>query len=114
MRIRIHSLSVNIRPHPSSSSFDGKLDLAQPISFYCLELSEKWLLVAPNIDVVILVGCCSPSSRVDNLYKILSTPGTIKPFWDYADIVFGYYVDSITECRKSNSVWDVYGTWLER
>ena len=47
----------------ASSSFEGKLDLAQSISFYCLELCEKQLLQAPNVDVV--VGCLS---RVDNLY----------------------------------------------
>ena len=70
-----------------------------------------------NADVVILDSCCSPSLRVDNLYKILSTPGTTKTFHqDYADTVLGsYYVDPITECQKSwQCLGCAYGTWLER
>ena len=87
-----------IRPHPINIIW-RKIRSSITNLFYCLELCEKQLLQAPNADVVILDSCCSFSSRVDNLYNILSTPGTTKSFWD---TVYGsYYVDSITECRKS-------------
>ena len=41
------------------------------MSFYCLELSEKQLLQAPNADALILNGCFScASSKVDDIITL--------------------------------------------
>jgi len=73
---------MKIRPYPT---------LSQPVSFYCLELSEKQLLQVPNADAVILDSCCScASSRIDNIsyYQLLASSWNNKGF---ADTVFGSY-----------------------
>jgi len=58
--------------------------LVQPNFFYCLELSKKQLIQAPNADAV----------KFLMIVVHVLLPGTARTFQDYADTVFvSYYVD---------------------
>ena len=81
------------------------------MSFYCLELSEKQLLQAPNDDAVILNGCFScASSKVDDIITLISSSWSNKTFQDCTDTVFGSYYE-LTQLQKTervNNVWDLH------
>ena len=67
---------------------------------HCLELCEKQLLQAPNVDAIILDG----AAAVHMLH-----PGTARTFQDYADTVFGSYI--LSQLQNANRVdiaLDVY------
>jgi len=65
-----------------------------------LELCEKQLLQAPNVDAIILDG----AAVVHMLH-----PGMARTFQDYADTVFDSYI--LSQLQNANGVdivWDVY------
>ena len=72
------------------------------------------MLQAPNADVVILDGCCScASSRVDNIYTILSTLGFILEQQKLFEIMQTLYLVHIMliqlqDAEGVNSAWDVH------
>ena len=78
----VHSLSMKIRPHPIIIIW-RKIRSSTTNLFYCLELTEKQLLQAFNVNAVILDGCClHASSRVDNVryYQLLASSRSNKNF----------------------------------
>ena len=86
---------------PPSLSLGGKIrPSAKSDLLHCIELCEKQLLQAPNVDAIILDG----AAVVHMLH-----PGTARAFQDYADTVFGSYILSqLQNADRVDIVWDVY------
>ena len=86
---------------PPSLSLGGKIrPSAKSDLLHCLELCEKQLLHAPNVDAIILDG----ATVVHMLH-----PGMARTFQDYADTVFGSYILSqLQNANRVDIVWDVY------
>jgi len=92
--IWIHSLPMKIRPLHHHCHWKEKLYLMQSDLPHCLELSEKQLLQAPNVDAIILDGAA------------IVHPGIVRTFQDYADTVFGSYI--LSQLQNAKRVDIVY------
>jgi len=86
---------------PPSLSAYGKLrQSAKSDLLHCLELEEKQLLHAPNVDAIFLDGAA--------VVQMLN-PGGAKTFQEYSDVVFTPYL--LSQLQKANRIdidWDVY------
>ena len=86
---------------PPSLLLGGKIrPSARSDLLHCLELHEKQLLQAPNVDAIFLDG----AAVVHMLH-----PETTKTFQDYADMVFrSYILSQLQNANRVDIVWDVY------
>ena len=84
----------------SSLSLGGKIRPNTKSDLHCLELHEKQLLQAPNVDAIFLDGAA--------VVHILHS-GTARTFQDYADMVFSSCIFSqLQNPNRVDIVWDVY------
>ena len=86
---------------PPSLSLEGKIKPSEKSDLlHCLELCEKQLLQAPNVDAIIL----DAATVVHMLH-----PGMARTFQDYADTVFDSYILSqLQNAKRVDIAWEVY------